>query len=223
MKYDVVTLFPEVINSYCSQSVVKRGIDKGIIEVSTTNPRDFTKDKHNRVDFPPYGGSYGMVLACQPMFDAVESIRRVEKSKILMMTPQGAPFTHKMSVELSEYDQLIILCGHYEGFDERIRIGLQPMEISIGDYVLTGGELPALVLIDSISRNISGFLGKDESAQFDSFADGLLEYPHYTKPREFRGMKVPEVLLNGNHQEIEKFRNEQKILRTKAKRPDLLQ
>ena len=163
-----------------------------------------------------------MVLACQPMFDAVESIERVQNSKILMMTPQGAPFNHKMSVELAKYDQLIILCGHYEGFDERIRIGLQPMEISIGDYVLTGGELPALVLIDSISRNISGFLGKDESAQFDSFSDGLLEYPHYTKPREFRGMKVPEVLLNGNHQEIEKFRNEQKIIRTKTKRPDLL-
>lgn len=222
MKYNVVTLFPEVINSYCSQSVVKRGIDKGIIEVSTTNPRDYTNDKHNRVDFPPYGGSAGMVLACQPMFDAVESIERVQNSKILMMTPQGAPFNHKMSVELAKYDQLIILCGHYEGFDERIRIGLQPMEISIGDYVLTGGELPALVLIDSISRNISGFLGKDESAQFDSFSDGLLEYPHYTKPREFRGMKVPEVLLNGNHQEIEKFRNEQKIIRTKTKRPDLL-
>ena len=163
-----------------------------------------------------------MVLACQPMFDAVESIERMPNSKILMMTPQGIPFSHKLSTELAQYDQLIILCGHYEGFDERIRIGLQPMEISIGDYVLTGGELPALVLMDSISRNISGFLGKDESAQYDSFSDGLLEYPHYTKPREFRGMKVPDVLLNGNHKEIEKFRAEQKIIRTKAKRPDLL-
>ncbi|MBQ3101912.1 tRNA (guanosine(37)-N1)-methyltransferase TrmD [bacterium] len=222
MKFDVVTLFPDIIISYCSESIVKRGIEKGVIEVSTVNPRDFTHDKHKKVDDTPYGGSQGMVLMCQPMFDAVESIPRVKNSELIMLTPQGEPFSHKISKELANYEQLILICGHYEGFDERIRLGLKPREISIGDYVLTGGELPALVLIDSISRNISGFLGKDESALDDSFSSGLLEHSQYTKPREFRGMKVPEVLLSGNHAEIEKFRANERLERTKARRPDLI-
>ena len=222
MKFDVVTLFPDMIKNYCSESIVKRGIEKGVIEVSTVNPRDFTHDKHKKVDDTPYGGSQGMVLMCQPMFDAVESIERVENSALVMLTPQGEPFSHKISCELAGFDQLVLICGHYEGFDERIRLGLKPREISIGDYVLTGGELPALVLIDSISRNISGFLGKDESAQDDSFSSGLLEHAQYTKPREFRGMRVPDVLLSGNHAEIEKFRANERIERTKARRPDLI-
>ena len=222
MKFDVVTLFPDMIKNYCSESIVKRGIEKGVIEVSTVNPRDFTHDKHKRVDDTPYGGSQGMVLMCQPMFDAVESINRVENSALIMLTPQGEPFSHAISKELANYDQLVLICGHYEGFDERIRLGLKPREISIGDYVLTGGELPALVLIDSISRNISGFLGKDESALDDSFSQGLLEYAQYTKPREFRGMRVPDVLLSGNHGEIEKFRANERLERTRARRPDLI-
>ncbi len=222
MKFDVVTLFPDMIKNYCSESIVKRGIEKGVIEVSTVNPRDFTHDKHKKVDDTPYGGSQGMVLMCQPMFDAVESIERVENSALIMLTPQGEPFSHKISKELATYDQLVLICGHYEGFDERIRLGLRPREISIGDYVLTGGELPALVLIDSISRNISGFLGKDESALDDSFSSGLLEHAQYTKPREFRGMRVPDVLLSGNHAEIEKFRANERLERTKARRPDLI-
>ncbi len=222
MKFNVVTLFPDMIKNYCSESIVKRGIEKGVIEVETTNPRDFTLDKHKKVDDTPYGGSQGMVLMCQPMFDAVESIERVENSALIMLTPQGEPFSHNISCELASFDQLILICGHYEGFDERIRLGLKPREISIGDYVLTGGELPALVLIDSISRNISGFLGKDESAFDDSFSHGLLEHAQYTKPREFRGMKVPEVLLSGNHAEIEKFRANERLERTRARRPDLI-
>ena len=222
MKFDVVTLFPDMIKNYCSESIVKRGIEKGVIQVSTVNPRDFTHDKHKRVDDTPYGGSHGMVLMCQPMFDAIESINRVENSALIMLTPQGKPFSHKISKELANYDQLVLICGHYEGFDERIRLGLKPREISIGDYVLTGGELPALVLIDSISRNISGFLGKDESAHDDSFSQGLLEHAQYTKPREFRGMRVPDVLLSGNHGEIEKFRVNERLERTRARRPDLI-
>ncbi len=222
MKYDVVTLFPEIIESYCGVSMLKRGIQNNIIKVKATNPRDFTRDKHRRVDAPPYGGTAGMVLMCEPIFEAVESIDRCDNSELIMLSPQGEPFNHRIAQELARKDQLILLCGRYEGFDERIRIGLKPREISLGDFVLTGGELAALCLMDSISRNLEGFLGKDESAQNDSFSDGLLEYPHYTRPREFRGMEVPEILLNGNHAEIEKYRKEQQILRTKQRRPDLL-
>ena len=162
-----------------------------------------------------------MVLMPQPYVDAYESIPKAQKSITLMMTPQGEPFTDKLSNELAEYEQIIILCGHYEGYDERIREIIKPREISIGDFVLTGGELPALCIVDSVSRKIEGTLGKIESAHDDSFSDGLLEYPQYTKPREYRGLKVPDVLLNGNHKLIDEYRHQQKIERTKAKRPDL--
>lgn len=221
MRFDVLTLFPELIKSHFDFSIMKRAIEDGIIEVNTINPRDFSLDKHKKVDDTPYGGGAGMVLAPQPYIDAFESVDKKEKTITIMMTPQGEPFTHEISKELAQYDQVIILCGHYEGFDERIREIIEPREISIGDFVLTGGELPALCVIDSVSRNIEGTLGKIESAHDDSFSDGLLEYPQYTKPREYRGLKVPEVLLNGNHKLIEEFRMEQKILRTKLKRPDL--
>ena len=225
MRYDVITLFPEIIESYCSSSITKRGIEQRVIEVKTHNPRDYSLDKHKRVDDTPYGGGDGMVLACQPIFDCYNSIEKKDDFEFIMLTPQGEKFNQKIAVELSKKEQIIFLCGHYEGFDERIRIGLKPREISIGDFVLTGGELPALVLIDSISRNLENYLGKDKCAHVDSFSsglDGLLEYPHYTKPREYQGMKVPDVLLNGNHKEIEEFRKAQSIERTQKRRPDLL-
>lgn len=225
MIYDVITLFPEIIKSYCAESITKRGIEKGLIKVNTYNPRDYTHDKHRRVDDTPYGGGGGMVLMCQPIFDCYEDIKKEDDFEFIMLTPQGQKFDQKLSVELSKKKQLILLCGHYEGFDERIRIGLKPREISIGDFVLTGGELPALTIIDSVSRNIENYLGCDSCAHCDSFSsglNGLLEYPHYTKPREFRGLNVPEVLLNGNHKEIEAFRKEQSLLRTKRTRPDLI-
>ncbi len=221
MRFDVLTLFPELINSHMNFSIMKRASEEGIIEVVTHNPRDFTLDKHKKVDDTPYGGGAGMVLMPQPYVDCYESVQKFDNSITLMMTPQGEPFTDKMSNELANYNQIIILCGHYEGFDERIRDIIKPKEISIGDFVLTGGELPALCLIDSISRKIEGTLGKIESAHDDSFSDGLLEYPQYTKPRNFREYEVPEVLLNGNHKHIEEYRFNQKIQRTKLKRPDL--
>ncbi len=225
MRFDVITLFEDVINEYCSQSILGRAKDNEIIEVNTINPRNFTHDKHKRVDNPPYGGGSGMVLMCEPIFEAYESIEKEDDFEFIMLTPQGEKFNQNTAIELSNKKQIILLCGHYEGFDERIRIGLKPREISIGDFVLTGGELPALCLIDSISRNIKGVLGKEDSAEFDSFspkAGGLLEHPHYTRPREYKGMKVPEVLLNGNHKEIEIWRQNQRIERTKIRRCDLL-
>lgn len=221
MKFDVLTLFPELINSHLNFSIMKRASEDGIFEVNTINPRDFTLNKHKKVDDTPYGGGAGMVLMPQPYVDAYVSVKKLDNSITLMMTPQGEPFSDKLSNELATFDQIIILCGHYEGFDERIREIIKPKEISIGDFVLTGGELPALCVIDSVSRKIEGTLGKIESAHDDSFSDGLLEYPQYTKPREYMGLKVPDILLNGNHKLINEFRMEQKIQRTKVKRPDL--
>ena len=221
MRFDVLSLFPETITNACNFSIIKRALNENIIEINTVNPRDYTLDKHKKVDDTPFGGGAGMVLMPQPYVDCYNSVEKFEPSITLMMTPQGEPFTDKMSDELTSYSQVIILCGHYEGFDERIREIIKPKEVSIGDFVLTGGELPALCIIDSVSRKIEGTLGKIESAHDDSFSDGLLEYPQYTKPRNFRGYEVPEVLLNGNHKLIEEYRMEQKIERTKLKRPDL--
>lgn len=221
MKFDVMTLFPEMIGSYCSFSILKRAVESGVISVNTINPRDFTLDKHKKVDDTPYGGGAGMVLMAQPYVDAYESIKQGENTITVMLSPQGQPLTDSVVNELAKYDQIILMCGHYEGFDERIRDIIKPREISLGDFVLTGGELPALCLIDAVSRKVEGTLGKIESADEDSFSNGLLEYPHYTKPREYRGLKVPEVLLNGNHKEITNFRFEQSLERTKVKRPDL--
>lgn len=225
MQYDVITLFGGIIEDYCSYSIMKRGIENGIITVNTINPRDYTHDKHRRVDDTPYGGSSGMVLMAPPVFEAYESIKRLDNSEFIMLTPQGEPYNQRISEELAKKDQLILLCGRYEGFDERIRLGLSPREISLGDYVLTGGELGALCIMDSVSRHLDGFLNKEESSLNDSFSEaleGILEHPQYTRPQEYRGMKVPEVLLNGNHAEIEKFRRQQRILRTKTRRPDLM-
>lgn len=221
MQFDVITLFPELIENYCSHSIIGRAKEQGVISVNTTNPRDFSKSKHKKVDDTPYGGGAGMVLACDPIFSAVESITTVTNHVKVLLTPQGKPYNQQIVKELGQKDQIVLICGHYEGFDERIREGLDVLEISIGDFVLTGGELPALCIIDSVSRFIEGALGKIESAHEDSFEEGLLEYPHYTRPYEYRGMKVPEILTSGHHENIAKWRKEQQIERTKERRPDL--
>ena len=221
MIFDVLSLFPEMIENYCSYSIIKRAVQAGIITVNALNPRNFTLDKHKKVDDTPYGGGAGMVLMVQPYVDAYESIKRIENSVTIMLSPQGEPLNDNIVNELTKYEQIVMLCGHYEGFDERIREIIKPREISLGDFVLTGGELPALCLIDAVSRKLDGTLGKIESADEDSFSNGLIEYPHYTKPREFRGLRVPDVLLNGNHKEINEFRLQKSIERTKIKRPDL--
>ncbi len=222
MRFDVLTLFPEMITDYCSRSIIKRALEAGVISVNTINPRDFTLNKHKKVDDTPYGGGAGMVLMPQPYVDAYESVEKLENSITVMLSPQGEPLKENLVKNLAGYGQIILLCGHYEGFDERIREIIKPKEISLGDFVLTGGELPALCIIDAVSRKIEGTLGKIESAYDDSFSDGMLEYPQYTKPREYRGLKVPEVLLNGNHKEIEEFRQAQRLKRTKERRPDLM-
>lgn len=221
MIFDVLTLFPEIINSYCDVSIMKRAQNSGVFRVNTVNPRDYTLDKHKKVDDTPYGGGAGMVLAPQPYVDAYDSIEKLENSLTVMLSPQGEPLSESLVLDLAKYDQIVMLCGHYEGFDERIRDIIEPKEISIGDFVLTGGELPALCLIDAVSRKLNGTLGKIESAEEDSFSNGLLEYPQYTKPRDFRGYKVPEVLLGGNHREINEFRFQEQLKRTKSRRPDL--
>ena len=221
MIFEVVTLFPEIIESYCNVSIMKRARDNGIFSLNTINPRNYTLDKHKKVDDTPYGGGAGMVLAPQPYVDAYDSILKSSNSITVMLSPQGKPLSEDLVKYLADFEQIIMLCGHYEGFDERIREIINPMEISIGDFVLTGGELPALCLIDAVSRKLEGTLGKIESVEEDSFSNGLLEYPQYTKPRDFRGYKVPEVLLNGNHKEINEFRYNQQLERTKLRRPDL--
>lgn len=221
MRFDVMTLFPEMIEAYCGFSILKRAVDAGVISVNTVNPRDYTLNKHKKVDDTPYGGGAGMVLMPQPYVDAYESIEKCENSVTVMLSPQGEQLTDGVVNELANYSQIVLMCGHYEGFDERIREIIKPKEISLGDFVLTGGELPALCLMDAVSRKVEGTLGKIESADEDSFSNGLIEYPHYTKPREFRGLEVPEVLLNGNHKDIAEFRLQKSLERTKAKRPDL--
>lgn len=221
MIFDIMTLFPEMVENYFQYSILKRAVESGIVTVRTVNPRDYTENKHRKVDDMPYGGGAGMVLMPQPYVDAYESIERCENSLTVMLSPQGEPLTDRLVNELAGYEQLIMLCGHYEGFDERIREIIKPKEISVGDFVLTGGELPALCVVDAVSRKLEGTLGKIESAEEDSFSNGLLEYPQYTRPREYRGLKVPEVLLNGNHKEINEYRLERSLERTREKRPDL--
>ena len=211
-----------MIQSYCNFSILKRAVEAGVVKINTVNPRDYTEDKHKKVDDTPYGGGAGMVLMPQPYVDAYDCVEKLDNSITVMLSPQGEPLNEKLVKSLAKYDQIIMLCGHYEGFDERIRDIIKPKEVSLGDFVLTGGELPALCLIDAVSRKLEGTLGKIESADDDSFSDGLLEYPQYTKPRNFRGYEVPEVLLNGNHKDIAEFRHSERIKRTKLKRPDLM-
>jgi tRNA (guanine37-N1)-methyltransferase len=221
LRFHIITLFPELINTYCSTSIIGRGVQAKSIEINTYNPRDFCLDKYRKVDDTPYGGGAGMVLKPEPFFAAFESIRKKEDTPVLLMTPQGTPFKQELAESLAESSDITIICGHYEGFDERIRT-LATHEITMGDYVLTGGELPALAVIDAVGRLVPGVIGKSISLAHESFNDSLLEGPQYTKPPEFRGMEVPEVLLSGNHQLIASWRRQQAIKRTFERRPELL-
>lgn len=222
MRIDYLTLFPEMFEGVLNHSILKRAQDKGMLNVNTVNFRDYAENKHNQVDDYPFGGGQGMVLKPEPIFNALESLQHTPKTRVVLMCPQGEPFTQEKAQELSEAEHLVFICGHYEGYDERIREHLVTDEISIGDYVLTGGELPAMTMTDAIVRLIPGVLGNQQSHEDDSFQDGLLEFPQYTRPREYRGMNVPEVLLSGNHARIDAWRREQKLLRTYRNRPDLL-
>ncbi len=219
MKIDILTLFPNMFSGFMNESIIKRAIDEKKVTINTVNFRDYAKNKHKKVDDTPYGGGSGMVLMCQPIFDAVDSVR-TEKSKVVLLSPQGKKFSQKKAYELSKEEHLIFICGHYEGFDERIR-SICDEEISIGDYVLTGGELPAMVITDSIVRLLPGVID-EQSHLNDSFNDNLLDYPTYTKPRNYKGMQVPEVLLSGDHEKIKEWRDEKRLKITSEKRPDLL-
>lgn len=222
LKFHIITLFPELISNYVETSIIGRGIKAGKLSVQTYNPREFTTDRYRKVDDTPYGGGVGMVLKPEPFFAAFESIERQPNSPVLLTSPQGERFAHSRAVELSEEQEITILCGHYEGFDERIRT-LATHEVSIGDYVLTGGELASLVVIDAVGRLVPGVVGKHLSVQAESFSDGLLEGPSYTKPVEFRGMQVPEVVRGGNHKAIAAWRRQEALRRTWERRPDLLE
>ena len=219
MKFDVLTLFPEMFHSL-NESIIGRAKEKGLIEINLINIRDFSKDKHKKVDDTPYGGGAGMVIKPDVVYDAYASVKE-EKAKVIYLTPQGKILNQQKVKELSKENHLILLCGHYEGIDQRVLDEIVDEEISIGDYVLTGGELPAMVLIDSVSRYVKGVLNED-STQEESFSNNLLEYPQYTRPEEFRGKKVPEVLISGNHGHIKKWREEKWLEVTRKKRPDLL-
>ena len=222
MKIHVLSLFPEMFTGVFGSSILKKAQEKGAIELAVTDIRDFSENKHKQVDDYPYGGGAGMVLKPEPMFNAVEAITEGRKPRVILMCPQGERFTQKKAEELAKEEDLVFLCGHYEGYDERIREHLVTDEISIGDFVLTGGELPAMTVIDAVVRLLPGVLGQQDSHIQDSFSTGLLEHPHYTRPADFRGMKVPDVLLSGNHAKIEEWREEQSFKRTLERRPDLL-
>ena len=221
MKIEILTLFPDFFSSPLSESLLKKAIDKDLLTVNRINIRDFSQNKHHKVDDYPYGGGQGMVMAVEPIVLAHESIPKEKNSKTIFLSPQGQLLTQKKAKSLATLDQLILLCGHYEGVDERAINLVVDEEISIGDYILTGGELPALVLIDAISRHIDGVVGSKASVEEDSLSDGLLKYPQYTMPRSFRGEDAPEVLLSGHHKNIENWRRELSLKRTKNKRPDL--
>ncbi len=224
MRIDVLTLFPEAFESILEVSIVRRAREKGLIEVVLNNIRDFAIDNYNSVDDKPYGGGPGMVMMCQPILDCLEQVEADEptKGRRIMLTPQGQPFSQNLARELAQEERLILIAGRYEGFDERIRIALQPMEISIGDYVLSGGEIPAMVIIDAVTRLLPGALGEKTSIDQESFSEGLLEYPQYTRPEVFRELAVPEILLSGHHAKIEEWRKQQARERTAQRRPDLI-
>ncbi|SDJ02333.1 tRNA (guanosine(37)-N1)-methyltransferase TrmD [Salimicrobium halophilum] len=222
MHIDILTLFPEMFEGVLRSSILKRAGENGAFTHRFINFRDYTTNKHNKVDDYPYGGGAGLVLTPQPMFDAMEAINPDKEARVILMCPQGEPLTQRKAEELSEENHLVFLCGHYEGYDERIREHLVTDEISIGDYVLTGGELPAMVTMDAVVRLLPGVLGNEQSAPEDSFSNGLLEHPHYTRPQNFRGMEVPEVLTSGNHAKIDEWRRKESLKRTAARRPDLL-
>lgn len=220
MRIDILTIFPSMFDGFLNESIIKRAIDKKLVEINIINFRDYSLDPHHKVDDTPYGGGAGMVLCCQPIMDAVEDLK-TNDTKVILLTPDGKKYDQKMAYSLSSEKHLIIICGHYEGFDDRIR-SIVDLEISIGDYVLTGGEIPSMVITDSITRLLDGVIDK-ESHTNDSFNNNLLDYPTYTKPRVYKGMEVPEVLLNGNHKEIDEYRKTEAIKRTMERRPDLLE
>jgi tRNA (guanine37-N1)-methyltransferase len=230
MQFEVFTLLPEVFLPYLESSILQRARQRGLIDVRIHNIRDYTHDRHHTTDDTPYGGGGGMVMKPEPVFESVESVLELDSSQpkptpvpVILLSPQGRVFTQRVAEELSAHERIALLCGRYEGVDERIREHLVTDEISIGDYVLTGGELPALIIIDAVSRLIPGVLGDPTGAEDDSHSMGLLEYPHYTRPPEFRGWQVPEVLLSGDHGRIEKWRREQALIRTFTRRPDILE
>ena len=223
MRFDILTLFPEFIENACDFSIIKRALVEKKIELNIVNPRNFSTNKHKKVDDTPYGGGAGMLLSCQPYLDALDSIKREENSLTIIMSPQGKVFNQQMANDFAKKSQLIIICGHYEGFDERILQKSNAVEVSIGDFVMTGGEYPALCIVDSVARLQKGVLGDEESVEYDSHYDGLLEHPHYTKPRSYQGLEVPEVLLSGNHEKIKEWRRLQQFINTKNKRPDLFE
>ena len=221
MKIDVLTLFPAMFAGPLDESIIKRAREAGRLDLAIHNLRDYAHDRHKTVDDRPFGGGPGMLLKPEPIFEAVESLAR-EGTRVILLSPAGRPFSQAIARELAGLDHLLMVSGHYEGFDERVREQLADDELSIGDYVLTNGALPVMVIIDAVTRLLPGVLGDEDSARDDSFSQGLLEYPQYTRPAEFRGMKVPEVLLSGNHAEIARWRAEQARLRTQERRPDLL-
>ena len=221
MQIDIITIFPDIFFGPFSESIINRAISNDIVKINCVNLRDYTNDKHRTVDDTPYGGGPGMLMKADPLFKAVEDCKS-NNSYVILATPQGEPYNQKIAEELSRKNHLVFVCGHYEGIDERVRTNLVDREISIGDYVLTSGNLPAMVIIDSLVRLLPGVLGDYESVKDESFAAGLLEYPQYTKPGVFRGLKVPDILLSGNHKLIREWRKEQALTRTRERRPDLL-
>jgi len=223
LRIDILTLFPEMFTGVLDSSILGKAREKGLVEYQVTNFRDFSESKHGTVDDTPYGGGGGMVLKPEPLFRAVEYISAEKKPRVILMCPQGKPYNQKIAEELAQEDHLVFICGHYEGYDERIRQFLVTDEISIGDYVLTGGELAAMVVVDSVVRLQPGALGNETSAVTDSYSTGLLEYPHYTRPAEFRGWKVPDILLSGHHANIERWRLKESLRRTLERRPELLE
>ena len=222
MKIDVLTLFPGMFPGPLDESIIKRACESGRLRLGIHDLRDYTHDRHRTVDDRPFGGGPGMLMKPEPLFEAVEALRG-EKTRVILTSPAGRLFRQQIARELAAEEHLLLVCGSYEGFDERVRQGLADDELSIGDYVLTNGALPAMVIIDSVMRLLPGVLGDDESSQDESFSGGLLEYPQYTRPAEFRGMTVPEVLLSGDHAAIEKWRREQAEVQTRQRRPDLLE
>lgn len=224
MRIDILTLFPEIFGPFLDLSIIGRARASGIVDIRVTNIRDFATDSHRSVDDRPFGGGPGMIMMCEPLFRAVETVgQQTHPQQRILLTPQGKTFTQAVAAELAATTGFLLICGHYEGFDERIRTGLDVREISIGDYVLSGGEAAAMVLVDAVVRLRKGALGNETAPQNDSFSSGLLEYPQYTRPREFRGMQVPEILLSGDHERIRRWRHEQAVHRTRQRRPDLLE
>lgn len=225
MNFHILTLFPEMVMDGLNTSIIGRAVNNGLLSIEAVNIRDYAFNKHQSVDDYPYGGGAGMLMQAEPVYQAYQSIagRLDRQPRVVYLSPQGKTFTQKMAEELAQEHELVLLCGHYEGIDERVLEEIVTDYVSIGDYVLTGGELPAMVMVDAISRLVPGVLHNDVSAEFESFQDNLLEYPQYSRPEEWHGKKVPEVLLSGHHANIEKWRREQAVLRTKERRPDLLE